>query len=52
MSSIRIAIASVLAAGAVLAGGALVHHNAAASVSHKVVVAGPTPCCDDEGVIR
>ena len=47
MTSIRIAIASLLAAGALLAGGALVQHSGAASVSHKIVVAGITPCCGD-----
>ena len=47
MTSIRIAIASLLAAGALLAGGALVQHSAGASVGHGVVVAGPTPCCED-----
>jgi hypothetical protein len=46
MISIRIVIASLLAAGAVLAGGALAQHNAGASVSHTVVVAGPLPCCE------
>lgn len=45
MTSIRIAIASLLAAGALLAGGTVVQHSAAASVSHKIVVAGPIPCC-------
>jgi len=47
MTSIRIALASLLAAGALLAGGALVQHSAEASVSHTVVVAGLTPCCED-----
>ena len=47
MTSIRIALASLLAAGALFTGGALGYHNAAASVSHKVVVAMPEPCCDD-----
>ncbi|HKD87926.1 MAG TPA: hypothetical protein VKB62_05295 [Streptosporangiaceae bacterium] len=46
MISIRIAIASLLAAGALLAGGVLAQHNQAASVSHKTVVAGPVLCCD------
>jgi hypothetical protein len=46
MTSIRIAFASLLAAGAVLAGGALIQHTAGASVSHTVVVASPVPCCD------
>jgi len=47
MTSIRIAIASILAAGALLAGGALAQHSAGTIVSHAVVVAGPTPCCED-----
>ena len=46
MTSIRIAIVSLLAAGALLTGGTLVHDNAAASVSHKIVVAGPVLCCE------
>jgi len=46
MTSIRIAIASLLAAGALLAGGAFAQHNAGATVSHTVVVAGPEPCCE------
>jgi len=46
MTKIRIAIASLLAAGTLLAGGALVQHSAAAGASHKTVVAGPIPCCD------
>lgn len=46
MTSIRIAIASLLAAVAVVAGGALAHHDAAPSASHKVVVAGEIECCD------
>jgi hypothetical protein len=46
MTSIRIAIASLLAAGTLLAGGALAHHDGAASVSHKIVVASPEPCCE------
>jgi hypothetical protein len=50
MTSIRIAIASLVAAGALLAGGALAQHNAGASVSHTVVVAGPVACCGDPGV--
>jgi hypothetical protein len=49
MNIIRIAIASLLAAGTLLAGGAVVQHNAAASVSHKTVVAGPVPCCGGPG---
>jgi hypothetical protein len=47
MTSIRIAIACLLSAGALLAGGALPQHNARPSVSHTVVVAGPIPCCED-----
>ena len=47
MTSIRIALASLLAAGALLAGGALAQHSAGASVHHPVVVAGPIPCCSD-----
>jgi hypothetical protein len=56
MSSIRIVIASLLAAGAVLSGGAflsrgaLIHHDAPSSISHKVVAAMPEPCCDDIAV--
>jgi hypothetical protein len=49
MTSIRIALASLIAAGALLAGGALAQHAAgAASVSRTVVVAGVGPCCGDE----
>jgi hypothetical protein len=47
MISIRIAIASLLAAGVLLAGGAYAQHNARASVSRTAVEAGPYPCCDD-----
>jgi len=46
MISLRIAIASLLAAGALLGGGVLGQHNGAASVSHKIVLAGPVLCCD------
>jgi hypothetical protein len=46
MTSIRIAIASLLAAGTLLAGGAIAQHHDAASVSHAIVAAGPEPCCD------
>ncbi len=46
MTRIRIAAASLLAAIAVLAGGAVVHHDAAQSASHKVVNAGEIDCCD------
>jgi hypothetical protein len=49
MTSIRVAIASLLAAAAMLAGGALVQHSEA-SVSHKVVVAGPITCCEDGAI--
>jgi hypothetical protein len=48
MTSIRIALASLIAAGALLAGGALAQHAAGASVSRTVVVAGVGPCCGDE----
>jgi hypothetical protein len=48
MTSIRIAIASLLAAGTLLAGGTLAMHSAAASVSHQIVVAGPVMCCGDD----
>jgi hypothetical protein len=44
MTSTRIAIASLLAAAAVLAGGAIAQHDA---VSHATVVASPVHCCDD-----
>ena len=47
MTSIRIAVASLLAAAAMLAGGALVQHNAPAGASHRIVVADPIPCCYD-----
>ena len=47
MTSIRIAIASLLAAGALFAGGAHVQHSAAATISHRIVVAGAIPCCPD-----
>jgi hypothetical protein len=46
MNIIRIAIASLLAAGTMLAGGAVAQHSAAASISHKTVVASPVLCCD------
>jgi hypothetical protein len=52
MTSIRVAVASLLAAGALLAGGALVQHNAGTSISRTIVVAGPTPCCEDAISIR
>jgi len=47
MTSIRIAVASLLAAAAMLAGGALVQHNAPVDASHRIVVADPIPCCVD-----
>ena len=47
MTSIRIAIASLLAAGTLLAGGAIVQHSASAGISHRTVVASPIPCCGD-----
>jgi hypothetical protein len=47
MISIRIAVASLLAAGALLAGGALAQHISGVGVSHAVVVAGPIGCCED-----
>ncbi|HXB49328.1 MAG TPA: hypothetical protein VNW50_16320 [Streptosporangiaceae bacterium] len=47
MTSVRIAFVSLLAAGALLAGGALAQHNAGTSVSHTMVVAGAAPCCED-----
>jgi hypothetical protein len=50
MTSIRIAVASLLAAAAMITGAALVHHNAAPSISHKIVMAGPEPCCEDYAV--
>jgi hypothetical protein len=45
MTSIRIVIASLLAAVAMLAGGGLVHHDAAPSASHRTAVAGVVDCC-------
>lgn len=47
MTSVRIAIASLLAAGALIAGGAVAQHSPAASMSHRTVLAGPAPCCSD-----
>ncbi len=47
MTSIRIAIASLLAAGALLAGGAVVQHNVSVTMSHKTVVASPVGCCGE-----
>jgi type IV secretory pathway VirB2 component (pilin) len=52
MTSIRLAIASLLAAGAVLAGAAGVQHSAAASASHKTVVAGIIDCCDGMNAVK
>jgi hypothetical protein len=50
MTSIRIAVASLLAAAAMFAGGALVQHNAVVSASHRTVVADPIPCCEDVSI--
>jgi len=47
MKIARIVIASVFAAGSLLAGGAIAEHGAA-SISHKTVVAGPVMCCGDD----
>ena len=48
MTSIRIALASLLAAASLLAGGAIAaQHSASVSISHKIVVAGPVTCCED-----
>jgi hypothetical protein len=46
--TVRIAVASLLAAGALLAGGAVAQHSTSATISHKIVLAGPEPCCGDE----
>ncbi len=43
MTRIRIALAALLAASALVAGGAVAQQHASASVSH--VEAGPVPCC-------
>ena len=43
MTRIRIALAALLAAGALVAGGAVAQQHASVSVSH--VEAGPVPCC-------
>jgi hypothetical protein len=52
MTSVRIAIASLLAAGALLTGGAVAQHSAAAmTISHKTVLAGPVECCDDDATL-
>jgi hypothetical protein len=45
MKIARIVIASLFAAGSLLAGGAIVEHGAA-SISHRTVIAGPILCCD------
>jgi hypothetical protein len=45
--TVRIAVASLLAAGALLAGGAAAQHASSATISHKIVVAGADPCCGD-----
>jgi hypothetical protein len=45
--SIRIALASLIAAAALLAGGSVAQHYVRATVSHRVVVANPEPCCDE-----
>lgn len=49
MTSIRITIASLLAAGTLLAGGAVLQHNISVTMSHRTVVASPVLCCDDDG---
>lgn len=50
MTAIRIAAASLLAAGALLAGGAVAQHSATTSISQKIVLAGPVPCCGSEAM--
>jgi hypothetical protein len=45
MKIARIVIASLFAAGSLLAGGAIAEHSAA-STSHRTAVAGPVLCCD------
>lgn len=45
MTTVRIAIASLLAAGALLAGGTIAQHNSSTGISHRTVVAGPVLCC-------
>ena len=50
MTTIRIAVASLLAAAALLAGGGVAQHNATAvtvSASHNTPLGGPVECCDD-----
>jgi hypothetical protein len=47
MTSIRVTIASLLAAGTLLAGGAIIQHNVSVTMSHQTVVASPVPCCGD-----
>jgi hypothetical protein len=46
MKIARIVIASLFAAGSLLAGGAIAEH-AAMSMNHRTVMAGPVACCDD-----
>jgi len=45
MKIARIVLASLFAAGSLLAGGAIAEHGAV-SMSHKTFVASPIPCCD------
>ena len=45
MISIRIAIASLLTAGALAAGGLVAQHEATAATTHHAV-AGPVRCCN------
>jgi hypothetical protein len=52
MTGIRIAVASLLAAAAMLAGGALVQHTAPVGASHRIVVADPIPCCENAVTIK
>ena len=48
MTSIRIAIASVSAAAAIITGAAIAHHDARpAGDSQRTVVASPVLCCDE-----
>jgi hypothetical protein len=47
MNIVRIVIASLFAAGSLLAGGAIAEHSAA-SLSHKTVMAGPITCCGSD----
>jgi len=49
MNSIRIALASLFAAGTLVAGGAMAAHYADASpAAHATTVASPVLCCDDD----